>query len=95
MNTKKSSVNISKINLKDVSISNNHDNTHTEAVGTAIYRAPEQENSRHYDYKADMFSLGIIIFEMWYNKKYSTCMERNMTLLALRNEGKFPEDFDS
>ena len=43
----------------------------TGGVGTALYMAPEQEFSKSmkgkpsYDSKADMFSLGVLLFEMF------------------------------
>ncbi len=36
----------------------------TECVGTPFYRAPEQESSAEYDQMADIFSLGVIFYEM-------------------------------
>jgi len=36
-----------------------------------------------YDEKADMYSLGIIFFEMW-QPKFDTYMERSSTIAALR-----------
>ncbi len=38
----------------------------TRGVGTGLYRAPEVIEGTKYGTSADMFSLGIIIFEMWY-----------------------------
>jgi serine/threonine protein kinase len=48
----------------------------TGGVGTTFYRAPEQEgslartrvnkNDSSYTSKADLFSLGIVLFEMWH-----------------------------
>jgi len=87
--------------------------TLTGGVGTALYRAPEQEGggestavsssasrasqnarikgktgatckSRSYDAKADMFSLGIILFEMCH-EPFGTGMERVKTITALRS----------
>jgi len=33
-------------------------------IGTALYIAPEIQNLRHYDYSSDIYSLGLIIFEI-------------------------------
>jgi serine/threonine protein kinase len=39
----------------------------TGGVGTTFYRAPEQERGESaYNVKADIFSLGVIIFEMFH-----------------------------
>ncbi|CAM9267663.1 unnamed protein product, partial [Ectocarpus fasciculatus] len=77
----------------------------TGGVGTAMYCAPEQAVSSRrrgvkasdgstlaYDSKADMFSLGVILFEMC-RKPFSTGMERISTLKDLRDLAKLPDDF--
>ena len=38
----------------------------TVGVGTQYYCSPEQKQSNKYDSKTDIYSLGIIIFEMFY-----------------------------
>eukprot|EP01034_Spumella_vulgaris_P037927 gene37927-46800_t len=48
-------------------------------------------NSRAYNEKADMFSLGIILFEM-IHKPFDTAMERFLTLQDLRTKGILPSD---
>lgn len=60
----------------------------TEGVGTTFYRAPEQEgstfgNSYSYTVQADIFSLGIILFEM-FHPPFGTYMERAEILTRLR-----------
>ncbi|KAL4435382.1 hypothetical protein ABPG74_022865 [Tetrahymena malaccensis] len=64
----------------------------TRGVGTGVYRAPEQENTSSYCTKADMYSLGIIIFEMWY--PLPTFMEKYQTLKEIREKNQLPSDFD-
>lgn len=61
-------------------------------VGTLFYTANEVA-SGHYDEKVDMYSLGIILFEMCY--PMSTGMERARTLNNLRLASiVFPRDFN-
>jgi serine/threonine protein kinase len=55
-------------------------------VGTSAYRAPEQgQEGKSYDQMADIFSLGIILFEMWH-LPFSTGMHRVLALSALREK---------
>ena len=69
----------------------------TRSVGTAFYVAPEVKSSSeaqgNYDEKADMFSLGVIFFEM--NYRLETGMERIHTLGALcKPDSAFPAAFN-
>jgi len=52
--------------------------------------SPEQLERRSYDHKVDIYSLGLILFELMV--PFSTQMERVQTLSALRNL-KFPSHF--
>ncbi|XXQ31969.1 non-specific serine/threonine protein kinase [Plasmodiophora brassicae] len=69
----------------------------TMAVGTLLYIAPEVMNADivnfRYDSKVDMYSLGIILFEMWY--PFSTAHERVAVLQRLRDPNcpVFPDCF--
>ncbi|KAH8311836.1 hypothetical protein KR044_008223, partial [Drosophila immigrans] len=63
---------------------------HTQQVGTHLYMSPEQLRGQHYDYKVDIYSLGLIFFEL--HVYFSTEMERIKTLRALR-DGHYPADF--
>ena len=38
---------------------------HTKGIGTAVYAAPEQKLTCNYSNKADIFSMGIILFELF------------------------------
>jgi serine/threonine protein kinase len=59
-------------------------------VGTYLYAAPEVRNGKHYDDKADVYSLGVVLVEIFHS--FSTGMERAKVLGNLR-EGIFPPDF--
>jgi PAS domain S-box-containing protein len=62
----------------------------TIGVGTLLYASPEQLNSRKYDSKTDIYSLGVLFFELFH--PLSTPMERVNTLLELR-KGNVPTSF--
>ncbi|XP_076286398.1 eukaryotic translation initiation factor 2-alpha kinase isoform X1 [Lasioglossum baleicum] len=66
-------------------------NLHTANVGTHLYMSPEQINGLGYNYKVDIYSLGIILFELLI--PFTTEMERVTALMNLR-KSVFPEDFD-
>lgn len=61
--------------------------THTGQVGTKLYMSPEQIHGNNYSHKVDIFSLGLILFELLY--PFSTQMERVRILTDVRNL-KFP-----
>ena len=65
-------------------------NQHTDEVGTQLYMSPEQLERKSYDHKVDIYSLGLILFELMV--PFSTQMERVQTLSALRKL-KFPSHF--
>ncbi|XP_051769959.1 eukaryotic translation initiation factor 2-alpha kinase 1 isoform X1 [Ctenopharyngodon idella] len=65
----------------------NTDSAHTSGVGTFVYAAPEQLEGSHYDSKSDMYSIGVIAFELF--QPFGTEMERVHTLGELR-QGKIP-----
>ncbi|XP_016316777.1 eukaryotic translation initiation factor 2-alpha kinase 1 [Sinocyclocheilus anshuiensis] len=63
------------------------DSAHTSGVGTFVYAAPEQLEGSHYDSKSDLYSIGVIAFELF--QPFGTEMERVHTLGELR-QGKIP-----
>lgn len=63
---------------------------HTQQVGTHLYMSPEQVQGLPYDYKVDIYSLGLIFFELLVF--FGTEMERILTLRALR-DGRYPNGF--
>lgn len=60
----------------------------TGEVGTVNYTSPEQESGGNYHMSADMYALGIVLFEMWY--PFDTAMERAIVLDELRRTGVVP-----
>ena len=68
----------------------NYAPTQTAGVGTFLYRSPEQEKGGHYDEKTDMFSLGVLFFEM--NVDFATNHERALQITNARN-GTYPSHF--
>ncbi|XP_072046144.1 eukaryotic translation initiation factor 2-alpha kinase 1-like [Amphiura filiformis] len=56
---------------------------HTPDVGTLTYAAPEQLSGCDYDSKSDMYSAGIILFELFH--PFSTCMEQYKCIELCRN----------
>lgn len=65
-------------------------NNKSSDVGTYLYVAPEVKSSKYYDEKADVFSLGVVLVEIFHS--FSTGMERARVLEDLRR-GKFPPDW--
>ncbi|NXS09388.1 E2AK1 kinase, partial [Neodrepanis coruscans] len=64
--------------------------THTSGVGTCLYASPEQLQGSHYDFKSDMYSMGVILLELF--QPFGTEMERTEVLTRLRN-GQIPHTF--
>ncbi|KAM6078014.1 eukaryotic translation initiation factor 2-alpha kinase 1 [Theristicus caerulescens] len=64
--------------------------THTSGVGTCLYASPEQLQGSHYDFKSDMYSMGVILLELF--QPFGTEMERTQVLTHLRN-GQIPHTF--
>nr|XP_014354017.1 PREDICTED: eukaryotic translation initiation factor 2-alpha kinase 3 [Latimeria chalumnae] len=63
---------------------------HTGQVGTKLYMSPEQLSGNTYSHKVDIFSLGLILFELLC--PFSTQMERIRTLTEVRSLN-FPQFF--
>ncbi|GFH24202.1 uncharacterized protein HaLaN_21948 [Haematococcus lacustris] len=57
------------------------------------YIAPEIVDGWAYDEKVDLFSLGVVVFELWH--PFSTAMERALRLRDLRENGQLPDSFQA
>jgi translation initiation factor 2-alpha kinase 1 len=73
-----------------VELSQSSSTEHTSGVGTMVYASPEQIHEQSYDEKTDIYSLGIIFFELLCFM--STKMERAHLLGNLR-KNILPPDF--
>lgn len=60
-------------------------------IGTPLYCSPEQSQSGKYDQKADIYSIGIIFFEMW--REFGSMMQRSDEIIKLREKHELPQDF--
>ncbi|XP_030211699.1 eukaryotic translation initiation factor 2-alpha kinase 3 [Gadus morhua] len=63
---------------------------HTGQVGTKLYMSPEQLSGNSYSHKVDIYSLGLILFELLW--PFRTQMERIRTLTEVRAL-QFPDAF--
>jgi serine/threonine protein kinase len=61
-------------------------------VGTPLYLSPEQAEGIFYDEKVDIFSIGLILFELCY--KFSTNHEKFIGFSRLR-KGEIPEELEN
>lgn len=65
---------------------------HTKNIGTLLYSAPEQLNNNFYDYKSDIYSMGLVLFELM--QPFKTQMEKNMKFEQIK-KGKIPLNLES
>ena len=63
----------------------------TGEMGSVLYSSPEQYEGGEYDYRTDIYSLGIILFEMLNN--FDTEMEKNIKITNLK-KGMIDESFE-
>nr|CCA21581.1 eukaryotic translation initiation factor 2alpha kinase putative [Albugo laibachii Nc14]CCA24257.1 eukaryotic translation initiation factor 2alpha kinase putative [Albugo laibachii Nc14] len=77
---------------QEFSVTNNNESLEiTAGVGTYMYASPEQVAGKRYNAKTDMYSLGMILFELCH-PPFVTTMERVTTLRKAR-EAIFPAEF--
>ncbi|EAL65976.1 hypothetical protein DDB_G0283065 [Dictyostelium discoideum AX4] len=82
---------------------NNNNNKKVGGLGTYLYSSNEQEQGDNYNQKTDLYSVGVIFFEML--SQFKTTMERSTTLSKLKKslsvlktnpnlKQKYPNDTD-
>ena len=64
---------------------------HSQGIGTVFYMSPEQEAGGSYGTQTDMYSLGVIIFEMW--ASFGTDSEKAKYIKMLREELEIAPEF--
>ena len=57
------------VRIGDVGLSKEEKNITGTLAGTPVYLAPEVFRGEKYDCKVDIYSLGIILWEMWYGQQ--------------------------
>ena len=63
--------------------------------GTPLYIAPEVFGSKVYDSKADIYSFGLILWEMWYGQRaFAELKGTEAGLFRLVNEGYRPSNVE-
>jgi len=64
---------------------------HSLKVGTPMYTSPEQEAGGNYDARTDIYSLGLIFYEMLVS--FSTGHERYIHFNMIKHEHRLPQSF--
>jgi len=76
------SVSAMKANILDLDVGSMF-GSHTTGVGSPLYCSPEQLKGQHYDEKVDVFSMGVLLYEMF--NVFGTQMERAQQIGLLRS----------
>ena len=87
-----------KVRVTDVGLSKHAVDITGTFVGTPVYIAPEVFRSKIYEFSADIYSLGIMLWEMWYGQR--ALININFTSLAefgslIQNETHRPKHDDT
>jgi len=81
------------VKITDVGVSKDAKDITGTFTGTPVYIAPEVFHSEVYDSKADIYSFGIMLWEMWYGRQAFAEVRGPMTaLFSLVDEGYQPGD---
>ena len=82
-----------RVKVTDVGVSKHAVDVTGTLAGTPVYIAPEVFRSEIYECSADIYSLGILLWEMWYGQPPFTNIKlKNLIEFGnLVNEGRRPE----
>ena len=81
--------------ITDVGVSKDAKDITGTLVGTPVYIAPEVFRSKVYDSKADIYSFGIILWEMWYGRQAFAEFRGTFTrFISLVDQGYRPKDVE-
>lgn len=75
-----------RIRLGDFGIARLLDNTRDKArtmVGTPYYLAPELLENKPYSFKGDVWSLGVILYEVWIANINIRCVQKHHHLMRI------------
>jgi len=83
------------VKITDVGVSKEVKDITGTLQGTPVYIAPEVFHSKVYDSKADIYSFGLMLWEMWYGKWAFAEFNGSMSLFFSQvDEGYRPEDVE-
>jgi eukaryotic translation initiation factor 2-alpha kinase 1 len=77
------------MSIKQLGVKDNH--IGSDLFGTYIYSAPESLTDNYYSIYSDIYSLGIILFELL--NSFSTIMEKNIEINRLKDSYKYTKEF--
>ena len=80
--------------VTDVGVSKHVVDVIDTLAGTSVYIAPELFRSEIYEFSADIYSLGLMLWEMWYGQPSFTIISslKNLEEFGhLASEGRRPE----
>ena len=86
-----------RVRVTDVGVSKHAVDITGTLAGTPIYIAPEVFRSKIYEFSADIYSLGIMLWEMWYGQTAFTnikCQSLAEFCNLIINEGRRPRHVD-
>ena len=81
--------------IADVGIAKNESDLTGTVIGTPLYMAPEVlSESGIYNARADIYSFGLILWELWYGQRVFTEIQSPMKLMTMIEEGYRPQHIE-